>query len=552
MTTMILQTAGGVAGSLIGGPVGGLIGRAAGGLAGSFIDSALAGGKAAKIRQVEGPRLTDQPALTSSEGASIPRLYGRARLGGEIIWATRFDEEITVDNQGPAARSRGGKSIAKPKPAAAETVTQTTTYRYFANFAVGLCEGPIAYVRRIWADGRLIDLEPLTIRVYRGDEAQQPDPLIVAKEGQGFAPAYRGTAYVVFERLALAEFSNRIPQLTFEVVRPMSGLAARLRAVDLIPGAGEFVYDPQPVSRGTGLETTQSENRHVLTHGSDWLASLDALQALCPRLESVGLVVSWFGDDLRAGACRIEPRVDQAQKETTGAQWSVAGLSRQAARLTSFVNGRAAFGGTPSDASVVSAIRDLKARGLAVMLYPFVLMDVPPGNGKADPWTGAGSQPAFPWRGRITCDPAPGRPGSADATAAAASQVAALFGRAAVTDFALTGDSVIYRGPDEWSLRRQVLHYAFLAKTAGGVDAFLIGSEFVALTRLRGADGGFPAVNALVALAADVRAVLGSGAKISYAADWTEYGGIVPAPGELRFPLDPLWAGESLQVNGRF
>jgi len=41
----------------------------------------------------------------------------------------------------------------------------------------------------------------------------RPDPLMVAKEGE--APAYRGLAYFVFERLPLADFGNRIPQLSF-------------------------------------------------------------------------------------------------------------------------------------------------------------------------------------------------------------------------------------------------------------------------------------------------------------------------------------------------
>ncbi len=46
-----------------------------------------------------------------------------------------------------------------------------------------------------------------------------PDPLIAAVEGNGNAPAYRGTAYVVLENLDLTPFGNRIPQFSFEVFR---------------------------------------------------------------------------------------------------------------------------------------------------------------------------------------------------------------------------------------------------------------------------------------------------------------------------------------------
>ncbi len=90
--------------------------------------------------------------------------------------------------------------------------------------------------------------------------------------------------------------------------------------------------------------------------------------------------------------------------------------------------------------------RDLKARGLKVTLYPFVMMDVPGDNRLADPWTGAASQPAYPWRGRITCDPGPGRVGTAEGTAAAEAQVAAFAGTCTAADFIIEGDAVVYRG----------------------------------------------------------------------------------------------------------
>ncbi|MGG2476219.1 hypothetical protein ACNVD4_12695, partial [Rhizobium sp. BR5] len=43
---------------------------------------------------------------------------------------------------------------------------------------------------------------------------------------------------------------------------------------------------------------------------TDWQAAIDELQALCPNLRNVALVVSWFGTDMRAGECRILPGVE--------------------------------------------------------------------------------------------------------------------------------------------------------------------------------------------------------------------------------------------------
>ncbi|GGH13955.1 hypothetical protein GCM10007036_12910 [Alsobacter metallidurans] len=458
-----------------------------------------------------------------------------------MIWATRFLEEVSYAREGGGGKGLGGSSAPH---------TTTATYAYYANLAVGLCEGPIAFVRRIWADGREIDRTLYTIRVHAGTETQDPDPLIVAKEGADAAPAYRGLAYVVFERLPLANFGNRVPQLSFEVVRPVGALNARIRSIDVIPGAGAFAYAPTPAGRDRDVSGTLLQNRQQLTHATDWAASMDALQALCPNLDSVSLVVSWFGDDLRAGACTIAPRSELPDGEEGSPDVVVSGLPEAAMRRVSQSEGRPAYGGTPSDAFVIAAIRDLKARGLKVTLYPFVMMDVPAGNALPDPWTGAAGQPPYPWRGRITCAPAPGWPGTVDATAAAAAQVAALFGAAQPGHFTAVDDGVAYAGPDEWTLRRQILHYARLATVAGGVDAFVIGSEFVSLTRVRSAPGVYPAVGKLATLAADVRATLGPASAITYAADWTEYGSHVPAPGELRFPLDPLWASPAISHVG--
>lgn len=285
--------------------------------------------------------------------------------------------------------------------------------------------------------------------------------------------------------MPLAAYGNRIPQLSFEIHRAVDGFERLPRAVCLIPGAGEFVYATDAVSRKVGRATNIAENVHTLQGGTDWDVAVDQLQASLPACGSVSLVVGWFGNDLRAANCQIRPAVDAADKVTTPLTWSVGGLSRADAHVVSQVDGRAAYGGTPSDATVVTAIQDLHARGLAVTLSPVIFMDVPAGNTLTDPYTGAASQPAYPWRGRIAVSPAAGRSGSPDKTSAAATQVAAFLGTAAVADFAMSGDSVAYSGPDEWSYRRFILHYAHLAAAAGGVDAFIIGSEMRGLTQVR-------------------------------------------------------------------
>lgn len=44
---------------------------------------------------------------------------------------------------------------------------------------------------------------------------------------------------------------------------------------------------------------------------TDFAASLDQLRVELPKCRSVSLVVSWFGNELRAGRCRVRPKVEQ-------------------------------------------------------------------------------------------------------------------------------------------------------------------------------------------------------------------------------------------------
>ncbi len=493
MAQMIL---GGV-GQAIGGPIGAVIGATLG----RAVDQrAISGLESARQR---GPRLETLKVQGTAEGAPMACVFGRARVTGQVIWAARFLEGRTTSSGG-----KGGP--------------RTVEYDYSLSFAVALCEGEIDGIGRVWADGRLMDLSGVTMRIHRGGEAQTPDPLIEAVEGA--APAYRGTAYVVFEDLPLGPYGNRPPQLGFEVFRRARGAAPgledRLEGVCLIPGAGEFVLATEAIVRRDGLTRTTAENLHTGDGRPDLTASLDQLQAQCPNLKRVSLVVGWFGDDLRAGHCTIRPGVERVDKATEPSSWSVAGLGRSGAHLISQSGGGPAYGGTPSDESVRQAVAALKARGLEVTLYPFVLMDVPAGNGLPDPYGGA-EQAAYPWRGRVKGEDGAG----------AAADVAAMVGTA-----------------DGWGLRRFALHYAALAAETGA-DGLLIGSEMRGLTTTRDAGGGFPAVAQLRTLAAECRAVVGPDVALSYAADWSEYAGVRDG-GEVLFHLDPLWADGAIDYVG--
>jgi hypothetical protein len=195
MATIILGTAG----QIFGGPIGGLLGTAIGGA----IDRNLLGGSG---RPRESGRISNPALQSATYGEPIPIIVGRMRTAGNLIWSSGITERSST--------SGGGK----------RSGPTTTTYSYAASFAVGLVTGRIVGVGRIWADGKMIRggdgtfATPVVMRLHDGGEDQAVDPLIAAAQGSDGTPAFRGMSYVVFEDMPLADFGNRIPNLTFEII----------------------------------------------------------------------------------------------------------------------------------------------------------------------------------------------------------------------------------------------------------------------------------------------------------------------------------------------
>jgi len=230
-------------GTLFGGPIGGAIGA----LIGRQVDGAIIGGGGSR----EGPRLKELSVSTSSYGTPVPRVFGRMRVAGTIIWSTDLVEH----------REKQGGGKGKPS---------VTTYSYSASLAVALSSRPIISIGRIWADGNLLrgavgDLKAGgSLRIHTGEHDQPLDPLLGAAEGTDLCPGYRGLAYVVFEDLQLGDFGNRIPALTFEVIAD----EGELTLSHLVEGALEDVDAPAALPGVAGLSSESAP--------ADLLAQLDA------------------------------------------------------------------------------------------------------------------------------------------------------------------------------------------------------------------------------------------------------------------------------------
>ncbi len=267
MATIILGTVGRV----FGGPIGGILGTAVGG----FVDRSVFGGGGR-----DAGRISNLAVQSAAYGEPIPAIIGRIRAAGNLIWTSGIVESTSAG---------GGKSSGSG-----------TSYSYSASFAVGLSALPIAAVGRIWADGKLIRdaggsfLSPITMRLHGGSEGQAVDPLVAAAEGLAGAPAYRGLAYAVFEDLPLADYGNRIPNLTFEISSAHDVAAAGLDIGIAITVLGGMV--PR-----TGLAVTGSFpaiTGHFAGRAGSLAEALAPLLAICDagiRLSSGVMTVQGEG-----------------------------------------------------------------------------------------------------------------------------------------------------------------------------------------------------------------------------------------------------------------
>lgn len=469
--------------------LGGVFGKLAGSFIGRAVDFRIFGSDVSY--HSHGYRLRDYSIQSSSYGSIIPIVYGTVRTAGNIIWAKEIKEKAATNTA--TTRTKGGKIN-----------RMHTDHSYFASLAVSICEGEIDEVIRIWADERVLDLSVYKIRIYKGTEDQLPDPLIEADIGIDKVPAYRGQAYVVLEDFPLAEFNNRLPNFNFEVKRnvrssSVKSLEEKIESIVIIPGGGEFVYDTvaQKKTNGRYLGKTFAQtgaatsiNQHTTYGKANALVSLDQLKNTLPNVKWVSVVVNWFGSSLKAGDCKVLPGVEfKGDAITAPDTWQVCGRSRENAHLISKLNNKPQFGGTINDASLLRYLKELKSRGYKVLLCPMIFMDMP---GK-------------PWRGKISGAP---------------SEIKKFFENNGYNEF--------------------IKHYASISR--GLIDAFLIGSELIGITKVQD-DAG---VNQLINLAKEVKELLCDTTKVSYAADWSEYH---HAAGGW-YNLDKLWASEYIDFIG--
>jgi hypothetical protein len=164
----------------------------------------------AKTNAKATPKYTGLQIQTSAEGVCIPIVWGRGRVGPNLINAWNFQTHAAKGKKGRGGKGgHGGKSGA-----------QTT---YSAGISLAICEGPIQDVGTVWQDQSTTSLASLGFTLYIGDQSQGP--------ADSSGVAYRQTAYVTNPNYNLGA-ATTLSQHNFEVIGKFSGSISGTPDVD--------------------------------------------------------------------------------------------------------------------------------------------------------------------------------------------------------------------------------------------------------------------------------------------------------------------------------
>lgn len=163
------------------------------------------GGKSSTITSAE-ERILSLQVQQSSQGLTLPVIYGRTRVAGNLIW---YGDFVTIEHK--TTTRQGGKG-------GGGVTQEDIKYTYEAAVMLALCEGEIQGVGRIWREKEKFDsLAQLRLTLMRGGDEQPLWTHLQQAKHQDQALNYSGTAYLCSPNYELTK-SAQIYQHNFEVI----------------------------------------------------------------------------------------------------------------------------------------------------------------------------------------------------------------------------------------------------------------------------------------------------------------------------------------------
>lgn len=147
-------------------------------------------------------RLTSIDLQSSAYGEVVPLVYGRTRVAPNLFWYGDFT--AIKHEQDVGGKGGGGGSI--------------TTYTYEAAVVLGLCEGPITSIDRVWLNKETTTLADAGFTLFTGTGGQATWSHLTSDHPTEAIP-YDHTAYVAHPNISLGS-NAAAPSLNFLVHTP--------------------------------------------------------------------------------------------------------------------------------------------------------------------------------------------------------------------------------------------------------------------------------------------------------------------------------------------
>lgn len=143
------------------------------------------------------------------EGKARPRLWGRNRISGNLIWYGDFTAHPVSNPQ------QGGGKGAAPTGGGGKGQQGSTDYTYSVSCMIGLCEGPITGINAAWNNKAIGTVDGFGFEVFKGEYSQVAWGYLTSRHPDQ-ALNYRGLAYVAQASIDLGG-STELMNYSFEV-----------------------------------------------------------------------------------------------------------------------------------------------------------------------------------------------------------------------------------------------------------------------------------------------------------------------------------------------
>lgn len=151
---------------------------------------------------IRGNKIADFTVSTAEYGAPVPEILGTTRVSGNVIY---YDDFTAHEHRETQRSGKGGHSK-----------TVTISYTYTVAVLMGLCEGPISGLKRVWVGKEIYNYPDSNIQMtlWKGTQDQQPWAYVTGKHPDKALP-YTGLAYMAGV-IDLGD-SGSMPNYNFEV-----------------------------------------------------------------------------------------------------------------------------------------------------------------------------------------------------------------------------------------------------------------------------------------------------------------------------------------------